>query len=56
MEEDEMVSLIQDVLFECGDIKAIHTFEDVGMVTNDSGLVVVMRDKSEFQITVVKSW
>ena len=36
-------------------IRRIDSFEDVGMLTKDPGLVVRMNDGSEFQVTVVQS-
>ena len=36
-------------------ITRVETFEEVGMLTNDAGLVVTMKDGSEFQLTVVQS-
>ena len=32
-----------------------RTYEDVGMLTTDRGLVVTLPDGSEFQITIVQS-
>jgi hypothetical protein len=40
---------IEDV---CGDIDRIHTYKEVGMLTNDRGLVVTMRDGREIAITI----
>jgi hypothetical protein len=37
------------------EIKGIHTFEFAGLMTRDRGLVVKLKDGSEFQITIVKS-
>ncbi|MBI3201584.1 MAG: hypothetical protein HYZ29_08580 [Myxococcales bacterium] len=34
---------------------AVETFRDAGMLTDDAGFVVTLRDGSEFQITVVQS-
>jgi len=33
----------------------VEDFESVGMLTHDVGLVVMMKDGSEFQLTVVQS-
>lgn len=35
--------------------KRVVTYEQVGMLTGNSGLVVTMEDGSEFQITIVQS-
>jgi len=37
------------------DIRNIRTFEDSGLFTNNSGLVINMRDGSQYQLTIVKS-
>ena len=36
-------------------VARVETFEEVGILTNDAGLVVTMKDGSEFQLTVVQS-
>lgn len=36
-------------------IKALHTYDDVQMLTHDKGLVLEMADGSEFQLTIVRS-
>ena len=40
---------------ELAAIDSIWTFEDVGILTTDKGLVIRMKDRSEFQMTIVKS-
>jgi hypothetical protein len=35
--------------------KRINTFENSGVLTSNKGLVVKMKDGSEFQVTIVKS-
>ncbi len=40
---------------ELEDLQAINTFEQVGMLTSDQGLVLSLADGSEFQITIVQS-
>jgi hypothetical protein len=37
------------------DVRTAATFEDAGVLSTNAGLVLKMRDGSEFQITVVKS-
>ena len=37
------------------DIDRVSTYPEVGMLTGNAGLVVRMKDGSEFQITIVKS-
>jgi hypothetical protein len=36
-------------------ISNVQTFEEVGVPSEDKGLVVTMSDGSEYQITIVKS-
>ena len=63
--EDDMVQAISDAL-EAADeraqddgdeetIRSLVTFDDAGLMTSNSGLVVRMADGSEYQITVVRS-
>jgi hypothetical protein len=40
---------------EDGMIKDFETFEAKGLLTNNSGIVLKMRDNSEFQIQIIKS-
>ena len=37
------------------DIKSISTFEEGMILTNNKGLTVTLKDRSQFQITIVKS-
>ena len=34
-------------------IRSVRTYEEVGMLTRDAGLVVELMDGTEFQITIV---
>ena len=36
-------------------IKSVRTFEQVGMLTRDRGLVLTFDDGSEYQVTIVRS-
>jgi len=36
-------------------IESIRTFDDVGLMTRDSGLVIRCTDGSEFQLSIVQS-
>ena len=49
--EDANVDIPDDV----ADIDRVSTYPEVGMLTDNAGLVVRMKDGSEFQITIVKS-
>ena len=64
MTEDEVIDMINEALYtweeEYGldtddpdDKISIRTYDEVGMLTNNSGLVLTIGD-SKFQITVVK--
>ena len=55
MNERMFEEFIQETLAQQDEIRSILTFEEAGMLTRDSGLVVQTNDGSEFQITVVKS-
>ena len=36
-------------------VRSVRTFEDVGVLTGNRGVVVTLTDGSEFQLTVVQS-
>jgi len=56
MEENNFVEMIQEAIEMYGEqVKGIQTFEEAGMLTNNEGVIVRIKDGSEFQITVVKS-
>ena len=63
MNEHDFASRLLDILFNDREYAAVFDFElqdvrtyaDLGMLTNNAGLVVEMDDGSEFQITVVRS-
>lgn len=44
---------LSDTAFE--ELVGVSTFEDAGVMTQNSGLVLRMADGSEFQLTIVKS-
>ena len=46
---------LHDLGERTGDIKRLWTYEEAGMLTDDRGIVVTCVDRSEFQITIVKS-
>lgn len=41
--------------FDPDGVARVETFEEVGVLTRNQGLVVRMDDRSEFQVTVVRS-
>jgi len=64
MDDKQFADALRDVLAETDGasddlnqmtIRRIDSFEDVGMLTRNAGLVVRMTDGSEFQVTVVQS-
>jgi hypothetical protein len=44
-----------DEALDIEQVTRVETFEAAGMLTRDRGLVVTMKDGSEFQITIVRS-
>ena len=60
MTETEMEEIISESLWETDEyhetgIEDISTYEDVGMLTNNAGLVIKLDDGSEYHITIVQS-
>ncbi len=59
MSESEFAEYLDEALSwaseEDGMIIRSSSFKSVGMMTRNEGLVVRMKDGSEFQVTVVKS-
>jgi len=37
------------------DVRSVRTFEDLGVLSRDLGLVVSLNDGSEFQLTIVQT-
>jgi len=55
-----MVEFLIELLENAGNehdapVHRVQTYDEVGMLTKDAGLVVTMADGSEFQLTVVQS-
>ena len=59
MKEHELESYLMEVFDwssnEDGEIKDFETFEANGLLTNNSGIVLTMRDGSKFQLKIVKA-
>jgi hypothetical protein len=53
--QDYLVEVLDWASDEDGMVKTIETFEDLGVMTNNKGLVIRMQDNSKFQIVIVKS-
>ena len=45
----------EDLPGELAKVELVQTFEEAGIMTNNKGLVVRMKDAREFQITIVQS-
>jgi len=43
------------LFYEDQTVRSVQTYAELGMLTNDAGIVVTMKDGSEFQITIVQS-
>ena len=44
-----------DLPDDLGGIEHVRTFEEAGVLTQNAGLVIEMADRSEWQVTVVRS-
>ena len=62
MEAQEFAETLEDLLDDlpedailCDEGKRTGSFEQKGVLTKDAGLIVTMKDGTEFQITVVRS-
>ena len=59
MNEQQMQDYLMEALDwasnEDGMVKTIDTFENLGVMTNNKGLVIRMQDGSRFQLVIVKS-
>lgn len=51
--ESTLVDIIADS--ENPDITNVETFEEAGLLTRDSGLVITMEDGRQFQVTIVQT-
>jgi hypothetical protein len=40
---------------EMESLESVQTFEEAGILTNNKGLVIRMKDHREFQVTIVQS-
>ena len=61
MTETTLANLMLDILLECDDfqqgedIASVSTYQQVGMLTTNAGVVLRLRGGSEFQMTIVQS-
>ena len=55
---DALEDLLDDLPSDCWwaeQVKNVRTFAEVGVLTQDKGLVVRLRAGEEFQVTIVRS-
>jgi len=59
MNEQQMQEYLMEALDwasnEDGMVKSIDTFENLGVMTNNKGLVITMQDGSKFQLSIKQS-
>ena len=53
--QDYLVEVLDWASNEDGMVKIIDTFEELGVMTNNKGLVITMQDGSRFQLIIAKS-
>ena len=53
--QDYLVEVLDWASNEDGMVKIIDTFEELGMMTNNKGLVITMQDGTRFQLVIAKS-
>ena len=53
--QDYLVEVLDYASSQDGMVKIIDTFEELGMMTNNKGLVITMQDGSKFQLVIIKS-
>ena len=53
--QDYLVEVLDWASKEDGMVKIIDTFEELGMMTNNKGLVITMQDGTRFQLIIAKS-
>ena len=53
--QDYLVEVLDWASNEDGMVKIIDTFEELGMMTNNKGLVITMHDGTRFQLIIAKS-
>jgi hypothetical protein len=53
--EFDMNEQIKDAIYEAGIEATVQDYTEAGMLTNDTGIVIKMKDGSEFQVTIKQS-
>lgn len=54
MNEREFAEELTEALGDY-DVTTIRSFEELGLLTSNTGLVIALADGSEFQVTIVRS-
>lgn len=55
MDEESFADYLTSIIHDNDDeVKGVATFEECGILTTNTGLVVRMKDGSKFQVTIVK--
>jgi hypothetical protein len=56
--ENEMETMLYEMLQDedaAPEVKRVRTFAEVGVLTNNAGLVITTADGGEFQLTIIRS-
>lgn len=53
--ETELQEELRDILWDYNDNFGISTYDEMGMLTRNKGLIVKLENGEEFEITIVKS-
>ncbi len=51
----DMQELLMTMLDDADEVRRMDTFQDAGLLTRDNGVLISMKDGSEFQISIVQS-
>jgi hypothetical protein len=54
--EQAMSEILSEILLDINDerILGVVSFEDVGLLTMNKGIIIMLSDGSEFQITIIR--
>ena len=55
MEDKEMEEYLMDILKGKDEVLSIINFEERGMFTDKKGIIIRMKDRSEFNVLIVKT-
>jgi len=54
-EEGALADIARDMAEEAEDLERVESFSDAELLTSNAGLVIRLRDGSEFQLSIVQS-